>query len=324
MGWFLRHLKKKRDGIGKPGENNHRKEKKKATFCHCHFLSHKFPATNQWGACLFETDRPWSHSREGFRAAMTEPIRACDQNPASFPKGPSSDAPVDDLCRTTSGGQRVSFAQRLCLRRAEATSSICLQLPCEVCGKHRILCLSSNNPTAREPSWPRIAFPGFVDMSRNRQPGEAGFREISAWAWGSLSTSHPLPWDSWESSHAASSIRSKPPEMPGNSLDGATHHGGPLFVCCQTRLRLLWPKSQPPIWPNVDGKPTARWFAWHRIPQIYVPKCHGYAFCTWTGAAARAPEGGPGGPKIQLLRRRSRDDLSSRQDGDKMDGDAVT
>lgn len=29
----------------------------------------------------------------GFRAAMTEPIRACDQNPASFPKGPSSDAP---------------------------------------------------------------------------------------------------------------------------------------------------------------------------------------------------------------------------------------
>ena len=60
--------------------------------------------------------------------------------------------------------------------------------------------------------------------------------------------------------------------------------------------------------------------------RIYVPKCHGYAFGTWMGGsimganwAARYRRDGthelPGRPKIQLLRRRSRDDPSSRQDG---------
>lgn len=66
-------------------------------------------------------------------------------------------------------------------------------------------------------------------------------------------------------------------------MDGATHHAGPLFVCCQTRLCIRVSsagQSHRPVWPNLDGKPTARWFAWHRIPQIDVPNCHGYAFCT--------------------------------------------
>lgn len=63
---FLRHLKKKRDGIGEPERNHHRKEKKKDDFPSLSLLSPKFPAANQWVACLFETDRAWSHSREGF------------------------------------------------------------------------------------------------------------------------------------------------------------------------------------------------------------------------------------------------------------------
>lgn len=57
-------------------------------------------------------------------------------------------------------------------------------------------------------------------------------------------------------------------------MDGATHHAGPLFVCCQTRLCIRVSsagQSHRPVWPNLDGKPTARWFAWHRIPQIDVP-----------------------------------------------------